>query len=430
MHRQAIKKMYEWKERHSRKPLLLRGARQVGKTWLMKQFASDAFTDSIYINFESDKSVRGFFEQDLDVERISFLIETYAGKKLDSGTLLMLDEIQEAPLALTSLKYFCENAPQTNIIAAGSLLGVRSNLDGSFPVGKVEFLDIYPMSFNEFLEARDEAGLSALVDKGDFGMIEMFRTRLSDLLRQYLFCGGMPEVVRTFADTGSLHEARKIQHQILSSYYADFGKHVQGNDVEKVRMIWNSLIGQLSKENRKYIYGALRPRARAREFENAIQWLIDAGLVYKISRVSKAEIPLSAYSDMSAFKLYCLDVGLLGAMGDLQPETIIEGNSLFLQFKGALTEQYVLQQLICGGTGAVYYWSSERSDGEIDFLIQHRGKIIPTEVKAEKNVKAKSLRVFVERHPGMHGIRFSMSGYESQTWMTNIPLYAVSSIFS
>lgn len=428
MNREAIHKMYEWKNRESRKPLILRGARQVGKTWLMKHFATEAFSDYIYINFESEKSANNFFEGDLDVEKITFLIETYSGKKLDSGTLLILDEIQEAPRALTSLKYFCENAPHIHIVAAGSLLGVRSNKEGSFPVGKVEFLDIYPMSFKEFLEANEENALSKLLTEGKFEMIEIFRPRLSDLLKQYFFCGGMPEAVATFKDSGSLQESRKIQNEILSSYYADFGKHVHGNDVEKVRMVWNSLIGQLAKENRKYIYGALRPGARSREFENAIQWLIDAGLVYKVNRVAKAEIPLSAYCDLGAFKLYCLDVGLLGAMGDLQPESIIEGNSLFLQFKGALTEQYVLQQLISDGIDEVYYWSSERSDGEIDFLIQNRGKITPIEVKAEKNVKAKSLRIFVDRHEGMHGIRFSMSGYERQPWVTNIPLYATSSI--
>lgn len=428
MKRDAIKLMYEWKKRTSRKPLLLRGARQVGKTWLMRHFASEAFPDYIYINFESDKTARKFFDENLDITRISFLIETHTGKKLNAQTLLILDEIQNAPQALTSLKYFCENAPHLYIMAAGSLLGVHTNAEASFPVGKVEFLDIYPMSFKEFIEARGETNLSELITKGDFNLIDIFKSQLTDLLKHYLFCGGMPEVVKNFIDTGSLIESRRIQVQILSSYYADFGKHVKGNDVEKVRMVWNSLIGQLSKENSKFIYGALKSGARAREFENAIQWLIDAGMIYKINRISKAEIPLSAYSDVSAFKLYCLDVGLLGAMGDLQPNIITEGNSLFMQFKGILTEQYVLQQLISEGIKSIFYWSSEKSDGEIDFIIQHHGKIIPIEVKAEKNVKAKSLRLFVERHTGMHGLRFSMQGYEKQSWVTNIPLYCLPSI--
>ncbi len=405
--------------------MILRGARQVGKTWLMRHFADEAYDNHLYVNFENNSSARKIFESDFDITRIKFTLETLTGQTIGKHTLIIFDEIQEAPHAVTALKYFYEQAPELHIMAAGSLLGIRNRPDESFPVGKVEFADIYPLSFVEFLMAAGEERLAETVLDARFDMLGIFSEKLTTLLRTYYFVGGMPEAVAAFFDGMNLKSARQVQADILASYYADFAKHVTPSEVVRVRMVWNSLIGQLAKENKKFIYGSLKPGARAKEFELAIQWLIDAGLVYKVARISKAELPLNAFEDLGAFKLFCLDIGLLGAMADIQAEAVMAGDRLFNQFKGALTEQYVLQQLKAGAIPVIAYWSAEKSTGELDFVIQAKGTIHPVEVKAETNLKAKSLRTFIEKNPGLHGIRFSMAPYERQSWVTNIPLYAV-----
>lgn len=425
MKRSAIKCLYDWKQSDRRKPLIMLGARQVGKTWLMREFASEAYEKSAYVNFEDDEMLKGMFASDFDIPRIINTIQWSTGVTIDEDTLIILDEIQEAPRGITALKYFAEKAPQYHVMAAGSLLGIAMHQNDSFPVGKVAFMHLYPLSFFEFLDAVGECKMVELLQAKDWPMITMFRSKFEERLRQYYFVGGMPAAVSAFIDNGNPAAVRTIQKGILEAYERDFSKHAPAIDVPRIRMVWKSIPAQLAKENKKFIYGVLKEGARAREFELAIEWLRDAGLVYKVNRCKKAMLPLAAYEDFSAFKMFLSDVGLMGAMSNVPAQSLLDGNVLFSDFKGALTEQYVLQQLLVKSSLSVYYWSSENSRGELDFLLQDEEKIIPVEVKAEENLQSKSLKTFVERNPGLHGVRFSMSPYREQDWLTNYPLYSL-----
>ncbi len=395
----------------------------------MLAFAQEAFQNHVYINFESNAQLKNLFVKDFDMQRIFFEIFLATGVRPDENTLLLLDEIQEAPRGVTALKYFFEQVPKQPVMAAGSLLGIAMHQDDSFPVGKVDFLTIYPLSFFEFMEALGKGRFVEALNEQQWSAMEPFAPQLADLLRQYYFVGGMPEAVKCFAESLDLQAVRNIQHNILDAYDLDFSKHAPLNEVPRLRMIWQSVNGQLAKENKKFIYGFLKGGARAKDFELALEWLHDAGLVCKVHRAKKGLVPLSAYQDFSAFKVFMLDVGLLGAMSGVPPQTIINGNAILTDYKGAMTEQYVFQQLRLSRNNMIYYWSAENSRGEIDFLLQRGDKIVPIEVKAEENLQSKSLRVFVEKNPELHGIRLSMSNYREQSWMTNYPLYALNAVF-
>lgn len=428
MERTAISELYEWKKRPDRKPLIVRGARQVGKTWLILDFAGKAYNKYVYVNFEEDDVLNHMFENDFDIERIINTISIRKDTDVDTDTLLIFDEIQAAPRGVTSLKYFCEKARQYHVIAAGSLLGIAMHQADSFPVGKVDFVDLAPLSFHEFLLAMGEKRIASLLEKRDWNMVAMMKDKLTTLLKTYYYVGGMPEAVESYRQHSDFAEVRRIQNNILDTYNNDFSKHAPISEVPRIRMVWNSIASQLAKENKKFIYGMLREGARAKDFEVAIEWLRDAGLIYKVSRTKSGELPLNAFEDFNIFKIYLLDVGLLSAINKLTADTLIAGNEIFNTYKGALTEQYFFQQ-IRDKVDFVYYWSAENSRGEIDFIVQKEGKVIPIEVKAEENLRAKSLAAFVAKYPGLHALRFSMSDYREQNWMTNIPLYAaVSSI--
>jgi predicted AAA+ superfamily ATPase len=425
MERYAIQELYAWKNQRNRKPLILQGARQVGKTWLMQKFAQEAFGKSVYINFENNQRLANLFEKDFDIQRILFEIQLATGVKVDNETLLLFDEMQEARRGITSLKYFCEDAPEIPVIAAGSLLGIATHHNDSFPVGKVNFMTLYPLSFWEFLEAMGKGQFVEVIRSQNWEMLEPFESDLQMLLRQYFIVGGMPEVVKSFAEDANVQVVRDLQRNILDAYDRDFSKHAPLNEVQRLRMVWRSVGAQLSKENKKFIYGFLKEGARAKNFELAIEWLKDAGLVFKVNRTKKGELPLSAYEDFSAFKLFMLDIGLLCAQCDVPPAVLLNGNDIFSDYKGALTEQYVFQQLRVSSHNNIFYWSADNSQGEIDFLVQQDDKVFPIEVKASENLQAKSLRCFVEKYTQLHGIRFSMAPYRHQSWITNYPLYAV-----
>jgi len=426
MERLQFDKLIIWKNSRDRKPLIIRGARQVGKTWLIKEFGKKEYSQTAYLNFESSKSLKNLFAIDFDIQRIITAIQIETDVQIDAtNTLIIFDEIQECEGALNSLKYFFENAPQYHIIAAGSLLGVALHQHTSFPVGKVDFLELYPLNFAEFLLALNKKSLYNLLLSRDWELITSFKSKYIELLRQYYFIGGMPEAVNSFSLENNFTRVRTIQKNILNAYEQDFSKHAPHDIVPRIRMIWQSIPSQLSKENRKFIFGALKHGARAKEFEMAMAWLIDSGLIHKVQRVSKPAIPLIAYSDISAFKLYLVDVGLLGAMGDIDIKSIIEGNSIFQEFKGAMTEQYVLQQLMYRQELSIHYWSTEKSTAEVDFIIQFEGKVIPIEVKAEENLQSKSLKSYFQQYNPSVSIRTSMSDYRIDNWLTNIPLYAI-----
>ena len=429
MQRIEIQQLKKWKQSNDRKPMIIRGARQVGKTWLMKEFGRLEYKDVVYVNCEADPAVRNMFTGDFDTTRIIRGLQIIAGKPIEPNhTLIIIDEIQEAPGALTSLKYFQENAPEYHVIAAGSLLGITLNRSGSFPVGKVEFLDLFPLSFVEFLDAIHETQLADLLRNPDWSLVASFSIKFTDRLRQYYYTGGMPEVVLQYSVSGDMNQVREIQKRILVSYEQDFSKHAPAEIVPRIRMIWSGVPAQLAKENRKFIYGQIKAGARAKDFELALSWLIDCGLLYKVHNVSKPALPLKAYEELNTFKLFMLDIGLLGALTELDARTLLEGNTVFTEFKGALTEQYVYQQLRTMNDLPVYYWSAGNARSEVDFLLQHNGQIIPLEVKAEENLHAKSLRVFCEKYKPALAVRSSMSGYRKEDWMTNLPLYAVSTI--
>ena len=429
MYRIAIEKLLKWKQSKHRKPLIIEGARQVGKTWLMKEFGRIAYADTVYINFDSNSRMAELFASDLDTDRLILGLELYAGRKIDpDNALLIFDEVQEVPRALTSLKYFHENAPQYHIVCAGSLLGIALHQGTSFPVGKVDFLKLYPLSFREFLMAIGQEQFAKLLDTQDFSMINSFSQTYIDALRQYFFVGGLPEAVQSFAENRDFNEVREIQKRILAAYEQDFSKHAPNKIVPRIRMLWNSIPSQLAKENRKFVYGLVREGARAKDYETAIMWLSDCCLVHKISRVNAAGVPLRAYEYLKAFKLFLVDVGLLGCMAGLHPRTLLDGNDLFIEFKGALTEQYVCQQLKTIDDLAVYYYTNDRGSCEIDFIVDTGDRIIPVEVKTEVNLRAKSLKTYREKFAPEISIRTSMANYKKEDWLVNLPLYAIDQI--
>lgn len=429
MYRFAIEKLYKWKESKRRKPLIIEGARQVGKTWLMKEFGQQAYENTVYINFDSNSRIADLFASDLNTDRLIMGLELYVGHKINpDNTLLIFDEVQEVPRALASLKYFYEDAPQYHIICAGSLLGIALHQGTSFPVGKVDFLKLYPLSFSEFLMATGNERFAELLKRQDYEMITSFKQNYIDALKYYYFVGGMPEVVQSFAENKDFYEVREIQKRILMAYEQDFSKHAPNEIVPRIRLIWNSIPSQLAKENKKFIYGLVREGARAREYETAIMWLSDCGLVHKISRVNAIGIPLKAYEDLKAFKLFIVDVGLLGCMVGLSQHILLDGNDLFVEFKGALTEQYVCQQLKTKEDLGIYYYTNDRGSCEVDFVVDTGEQIIPIEVKAETNLKAKSLRTYKEKFEPALSVRTSMADYNNEDWLVNLPLYAIENI--
>jgi uncharacterized protein len=424
MKRTLYDDLLKWKNAPNRKPLILQGARQVGKTWLMKEFGNNEFEHVVYLNFESNTRLKTMFALDFDIKRIISVIEIEVNRKINhANTLLIFDEIQEAEKGLTALKYFCEQAPEYFLIAAGSLLGVSLQKNNSFPVGKVDFLRMYPMSFFEFLENTGYALLKTHLEAQDWQIIDTFHEKLVSLLRLYYFIGGMPEAMAHYQQFEDLGEVRAIQTKILLGYENDFAKYAPTEIVPKIRLVWQTLMSQLAKENRKFIYGQVKKGARAKDFETAIHWLTDAGLVLKVNAVEKPSMPLNAYANIAAFKLFMLDIGLLNAMAQIDAQILLEKNTILTEFKGALTEQFVAQQLKLKHD--LYYWAAANGTAEVDFLLQRQNQIIPIEVKAEENLKAKSLRVFVEKFASDTAIRTSMSRFRVQTWLTNVPLYAV-----
>lgn len=429
MHRHAMLDLMKWKEKKNKKPLVIRGARQVGKTWLMKKLGETAFENTAYINFDNNPQMKELFEKDMRTDRLITGIELYTGQKINpENTLLIFDEIQEVPKALTALKYFNEDAPEYQIICAGSLLGVALHQGTSFPVGKVEFMDLYPMSFTEFMRAMGKEPFVELIDQGNFDMATTFKQEYIDLLKYYYYVGGMPEVVAAFAENTDFNEAREIQERILMAYEQDFSKHAPTEIIPRIRMLWNSIPSQLTKENKKFIYGLIKEGARAKEYEMAMLWLKDCGLVHKVHRVTAPHLPLKAYEDLKSFKLFMVDVGLLSCMVRLSQSVLLDGNDLFKEFKGALTEQYVLQQLKTRKKLNTYYWTNTRGSAEIDFVVDTEEKIVPIEVKAETNLKAKSLKNYADKfHPPI-SVRTAMLDYKKEDWLINIPLWAIEAL--
>lgn len=431
MQRFALDKLKKWKENKTRKPLIIRGARQVGKTWLMKEFGNSCYENMIYINFDNNKIMAELFSRDLDVSRIVKGLELVYHTKINpDNTLIVFDEVQEVPNALSSLKYFYENAPQYQIVAAGSLLGVAFHSGTSFPVGKVEFMDLYPLSFKEFLCAVGKEKLSELLEEKDFQMAGILKDEYIDLLKEYYYIGGMPEAVNDYIINSDFIRVREIQKQILEAYELDFSKHAPTNEIPRIRMLWNCIPSQLAKENKKFIYGLIRSGARAKEYETALLWLIDCGLVHKLSCVTKPYMPLKAYEDMKSFKLFVSDIGLLSCLTDLDTATLIKGNDVFTEFKGSLTEQFVIQQLKTLDDLPIYYWTNKNGNAEIDFILQIMGEIVPIEAKASINLKAKSLKTYRNMWNPKLSIRTSMADYEEQNGLINLPLYAIEEIKS
>jgi len=428
MKRDAMDVLVRWKNKDNHLPMMIRGARQVGKTWLMKEFGKKHFEKTAYINFDGNERMHTLFSGDFNIDRIVEGLEIESGFDIEPrNTLVIFDEIQEEKNAISCLKYFSEDPRDYLVLCAGSLLGVSLHGGFSFPVGKVDRMDLQPLSFMEFLDASGNTRLRDLVERKDYEMIRVNRDRFTNILKTYYFVGGMPQAVSDYLQTRDYDAVRKVQDNILSDYEEDFSKHAPNSDVPRIRLVWKSIIFQLAKENRKFVYNLLKSGARAKEYENAIQRLVDAGLVRKVTRIRKPGIPISAYEDNSAFKLYFVDTGLLCAMAGLSAKTILEGNSLFTEFKGAMTEQFVCQQL-CGMGLRLFYWSTDNSQAEVDFVISIEDKIVPVEVKAEENLKAKSLKAFLERYEMTKGVRLSLSDYREQDWLTNYPLYAVDAL--
>ena len=428
MKRHLYNELISWKTSATRKPLILQGARQVGKTWLMNEFGKTEFKQTVYLNFESSERLKQLFASDFNIQRIISVIEIESRQTISpSDTLLIFDEIQEAEKGLTALKYFYEQAPEYFIIAAGSLLGVSIQKNTSFPVGKVDFLQLHPLSFLEFLENMGQETLTQQLKNRQWDVIQSFHAILIEHLRLYYFIGGMPEVVASYLENKNLQQVRSLQQQLLLGYENDFAKYAPTQIVPRIRLVWRSIISQLAKENKKFIYGQIKKGARAKDFETAIQWLSDAGLVIKVNRITKPTLPLASYEEADAFKLYFVDVGLLHAMANVDPHVLLEKNTILTEYKGAATEQFVCQQLIIEHT--LFYWTVENATAEVDFLLQARNEIIPIEVKAEENLKSKSLKAYAEKYSPATVIRTSMNMYRQESWMTNIPLYAIERFF-
>ena len=481
MKRFAFEQLKSWKESPNRKPLVIRGARQVGKTWLMKEFGEKEYRNSVYLNFDENPGYARLFEDSLQPQKIVSLIELLTEQKIDEGeTLVIFDEVQEAPRALSALKYFCEQAPGYHIMCAGSLLGIALHRGTSFPVGKVDFLQLVPLSFNEFLLAMEKGKLVSVLDVAFAGgrgfesaalrvgsssdglggiassagasfdglesatpfaggdspdsaglsAVMLFKSELVEALRQYYVVGGMPEVVAGFAQDGSFQQARAIQSRILQAYEQDFSKHAPAAQVPKIRAVFNSVVAQLLKENKKFVYGLLRQGARAKEYETAIMWLCDCGILRRVGRVAALRKPLKAYEDPKAFKLYFLDIGLLSGLCGLDERAVFGRDAMFSEFKGALSEQFVCQQIGARTGLAPCYYSNGKSTCEVDFVIDRDGEVVPVEVKAETNLKAKSLKSVHEKFGISHALRVSMSDYREEDWIVNVPLYVLESWLS
>ncbi len=430
MKRKIYNQLLSWKESKDRKPLMLLGARQVGKTWIMRDFGLKEYTNVAYVNCDDEPQIRAVFELDYDIDRILIALQAITGVKVTPGdTLIIFDEIQEIPRGLHSLKYFCEKAPEYHVMVAGSLLGVTLGKGESFPVGKVEMLYMYPMDYEEFLCATGNEAMVQLLHTKDWNLVDAVLPKLTELLRQYYYVGGMPGVVSNYVEKADLKQVRTLQRNILDAYNRDISKHTSATESTRIRQLLSSLPAQLAKENKKFIYGAVRKGSRAKDFELAIQWLLDAGVIYKVNRIKEPRLPLKFYEDFDAFKLFLLDCGLLACMTDAPADQMLIGNNVFTEFKGAFTEQFVLQQFMALGLTS-YYWSNSKSPSEVDFVLQAQGRVIPVEVKAEENVRARSLSQFVKDNPDLKGLRISMKGYADQGWMENIPLAAISAYFS
>ena len=426
MKRKIYSKLIEWKESTSHKPLILNGVRQCGKTYIMKEFGKNEFQTFAYVNCDRNENLHQIFEGGFNISKIIRGISALSGVDIIPGkTLIFLDEVQSFPLVLESLKYFCKDAPDYYVAVAGSLLGIALHSGVSFPVGKVQTMKLYPMDFEEFLMAKGEQQLLRIMHDHDFDLLTALHEKCKDLLRQYYYVGGMPEVVKSYIDNGQLKPVRAIQNEILSNYAGDFSKHAPYQEVPRISMVWQSILGQLSRENKKFIYGALKKGGRAKEFEVAIQWLVDAGLVYKVNKCTKPQLPLKFYEDFAAFKLYLCDCGLMGAMADTAAKDVLIGDSVFTEYKGAFTEKYVLQQILSSGISDIYYYSADDSRMEMDFLMQREGALLPVEVKGGTSIKSTSLHNYLMEHPGIQAIRYSMLPYKKQDFLTNIPLYAV-----
>ena len=429
MYRKIVSKLEDWKKDKNRKPLILLGARQVGKTWMMKEFGKTSYDNVAYVNCDEEPLAKTMFEADYNISRILLVVQAITGIKVEPGkTLLIFDEIQEAPRGLHCLKYFCENAPEYHVMAAGSLLGVTLGHKESYPVGKVNMLRMHPMDFEEFLLAVGEKQLLDILKGHDWGLLEIMKPKYVNMLRQYYYVGGMPEVVRAYSENKDLKEVNDIQSEILESYRRDISKHASKTEVVRINQVFDSIPSQLAKKNKKFIYGAIKHGARAAQYELAIQWLIDAGIIHKVPRVSVLKMPLKAYEDISGFKLFMLDCGLLGRMAGAPASQVLASDNAFTEYKGAFTEQFVHQQLTANGISA-YYWSNDKTTAEIDFVIQSEERVIPIEVKAEENVRAKSMSEYIRNNPELNlkGVRVSMKGYIDQEWMENVPLYAIDS---
>lgn len=429
MKRKIYKQLLKWKENKDRKPLMLLGARQVGKTWIMQHFGKKEYKNVAYINCDDEPRMKQLFELDYNIDRILITIQAITGVRITpAATLIIMDEIQEVPRGLHSLKYFCEKAPEYHIMVAGSLLGVTLGKGESFPVGKVDMLTMYPMDYEEYLDATGNENWIELLHSKDWGLIDIMKPKMRELLRQYYFVGGMPGVVSKFIENTDLQQVRTLQRDILEAYRRDISKHTSAAESTRIREVLDSLPSQLARENKKFIYGAVRKGSRAKDFELAIQWLVDAGIVYKVNRIKEPKMPLKFYEDRDAFKLFLLDCGLLACMTDASADQMLIGDNAFTEFKGAFTEQYVLQQLLALGLKP-YYWSNTKTPSEIDFIIQDSQRVIPVEVKAEENVRARSLAQFIKDNPGLKGLRISMKGYVDQEWMENIPIIAIGTYF-
>ena len=425
MNRQIYNELKRWKTSQDRKPLVLLGARQVGKTWIMRHFGAHEYESVAYINCDDEPRAKELFTPDYDMDRILLSIQVITGVKVLPGkTLVILDEIQELERGLHSLKYFYEKSPQYHVMVAGSLLGITLGRGESFPVGKVDMLHMYPMNFSEFLDAMGKTELIALIHSKEWQVIELMKEKFEYLLRQYYYVGGMPKVVSKYVSNGDLAEVRKEQMAIVDAYRRDISKHTTNRESMRIGQVLDSLPSQLARENKKFVYGAVRKGARAADFELAIQWLVDAGIVLRVHRISEARMPLKFYEQLDAFKLFLLDCGLLACMADTAANQMLVDNKIFIEFKGAFTEQYVAQELVSMGFKP-YYWSNDRTPAEIDFVVQQDGKAIPIEVKASTNVRSKSLAQFIKDNEGLKGLRLSLCSYIDQSWMENIPLYAL-----
>lgn len=429
MRRKIYSRLLEWKNSKDRRPLMLLGARQVGKTWIMRHFGEQEYSKVVYVNCDDEPRMKQIFDLDYDIERILTTLQAITGQKATPGdTLIVLDEIQEVPRGLHSLKYFCEKAPEYHVMVAGSLLGVTLGGGESFPVGKVDMLYMYPMDYEEFLEATGHGEWVGLLRSHDWPLVDALLPKLVELLRQYYYVGGMPGVVGRYVENRDLKQVRTLQHEILDAYGRDISKHTSAAELVRIRQVLASLPMQLAKESKKFVYGAVRKGSRAKEFELAIQWLLDAGIIYKVNRIREPRVPVKFYEDFDAFKLFLLDCGLLACMADAPADQMLIGDNVFVEFKGAFTEQYVLQQLLAVGL-TPYYWSNAKTPAEIDFIVQQGSRLVPIEVKAEENVRARSLLQFIKDNPGLKGLCLSMKGYANQEWMENVPLVAIDAFF-